>query len=45
MLAACQGHRRVTHADDLVTFIRTARSSDELRMWPMIFNGDEASTT
>jgi hypothetical protein len=31
--------------DELVTFIRTARSSDELRMWPMIFNGDEASTT
>ena len=30
--------------DDLVTFIRTARASDELRMWPMIFNGDEAST-
>ena len=31
--------------DELVTFIRTARSSDELRMWPMIFIGDEASTT
>jgi len=31
--------------DELVAFIRTARSSDELRMWPMIFNGDEASTT
>ena len=31
--------------DELVAFIRTARSSDELRMWPMIFIGDEASTT
>ena len=31
--------------DELVAFIRTARSSDQLRMWPMIFNGDEASTT
>ena len=31
--------------DELVTFIRTARSSEELRMWPMIFNGDEATTT
>ena len=30
--------------DELVTFIRTARSSDELRMWPMIFNGDDATT-
>ena len=25
--------------------IRTARSGDESRMWPMIFDGDEASTT
>jgi hypothetical protein len=31
--------------DELVTFIRTARSSEELRMWPMIFNGDKASTS
>lgn len=30
--------------DELITFIRTARSSDELRMWPMIFNGDDATT-
>ena len=30
--------------DELVTFIRTARNTEELRMWPMIFNGDEAST-
>ncbi len=29
---------------ELVTFIKTARSSDELRMWPMIFNGDDATT-
>jgi hypothetical protein len=31
--------------DELVAFIRTARNSEDLRMWPMIFNGDEASTT
>ena len=30
--------------DELTTFIRTARSSHELRMWPMIFNGDDATT-
>jgi hypothetical protein len=30
--------------DELVTFIRTARTSAELRMWPMIFNGDDATT-
>jgi hypothetical protein len=30
--------------DELITFIRTARSSDELRMWPVIFNGDDATT-
>ena len=30
--------------DELTTFIRTARSSEELRMWPMIFNGDDATT-
>lgn len=30
--------------DDLIAFIRTARSSEELRMWPMIFNGDDATT-
>ena len=30
--------------DDLTTFIRTARSSDELHMWPLIFNGDDATT-
>jgi hypothetical protein len=30
--------------DELATFIRTARTSAELRMFPMIFNGDDAST-
>jgi hypothetical protein len=31
--------------DELSTFIRTARASEELRMWPMIFVGNDASTT
>ena len=30
--------------DELLNFLRTARGSVELRMWPMIFDGDEAST-
>ena len=30
--------------DELFNFLRTARGSVELRMWPMIFDGDEAST-
>jgi hypothetical protein len=30
--------------DELLTFLRTARSSHELRMWPMIFDGTAAST-
>ena len=30
--------------DELLNFLRTARSSLELRMWPMMFDGDEAST-
>jgi hypothetical protein len=34
----------VLTVDDLITFIRTARSSDEFRMWPVIFNGDDATT-
>ena len=39
--AQVRGHLTL---NELLTFLRTARSSDELRMWPMIFNGDEAST-
>ena len=30
--------------DELTTFISTARASQELRMWPMIFVGNDAST-
>jgi hypothetical protein len=30
--------------DELLVFLRTARSSVELRMWPMMFDGDTAST-
>ena len=30
--------------DEVTTFIRTARASEELRMWPMIFLGNGAST-
>ena len=30
--------------DDLLAFLRTARSSQELRMWPLMFDGNGAST-
>jgi hypothetical protein len=30
--------------DDLLAFLRTARSSVELRMWPLMFDGNGAST-
>jgi hypothetical protein len=30
--------------DELLGFLRTARSSVELRMWPLMFDGDKAST-
>jgi hypothetical protein len=30
--------------DELLVFLRTARSSQELRMWPMMFDGNGAST-
>ncbi len=30
--------------DELLAFLRTARSSLELRMWPLMVDGDEAST-
>ena len=30
--------------DDLLAFLRTARSSVELRMWPLMFDGSGAST-
>jgi predicted metal-dependent peptidase len=30
--------------DEITTFIRTARASEELRMWPMLFVANDAST-
>jgi hypothetical protein len=30
--------------DELLTFLRTARAGEELRMWPMVFDGMRATT-
>jgi hypothetical protein len=34
----------VVTRDELIDFLRTARSSQELRMWPMMFDADQATT-